>query len=65
MAARLFGAAVDYARVRLYHRRYPPFGLQPVNCAMTPNASWASLIKRIFPTGAQPHFSDKVILVFT
>jgi hypothetical protein len=37
MAARLFGAAVDYARVRIYARRYLPFGLQPVNCAMTPN----------------------------
>jgi hypothetical protein len=37
MASRLFGAAVDYARVRLYRRRYLPFGLQPVNCAMTPN----------------------------
>lgn len=37
MAARLFGSAVDYARVRIYRRRYLPFGLQPVNCAMTPN----------------------------
>ena len=37
MAARLFGAAIDYARVRLYRRRYLPFGLQPVDCAMTPN----------------------------
>jgi hypothetical protein len=37
MAACLFGAAVDYARVRIYNRRYLPFGLQPVNCAMTPN----------------------------
>lgn len=37
MAARLFGAALDYARVRIYNRRYLPFGLQPVNCAMTPN----------------------------
>lgn len=37
MAARLFGAAVDYARVRIYRRRYLPFGLQPANCAMTPN----------------------------
>ncbi len=37
MARCLFGAAVDYARVRLYQRRYLPFGLQPVNCAMTPN----------------------------
>ena len=37
MAARLFGAAIDFDRVRLYRRRYLPFGLQPVNCAMTPN----------------------------
>jgi hypothetical protein len=37
MAARLFGAAVDYTRVRIYQRRYLPFGLQPRNCAMTPN----------------------------
>lgn len=37
MAARLFGAAVDYACVRVYRRRYLPFGLQPRNCAMTPN----------------------------
>lgn len=37
MATRVFGAAIDYPRVRVYHRRYLPFGLQPVNCAMTPN----------------------------
>ena len=37
MAERLFGAAIDYPRVRIYNRRYLPFGLQPVNCAMTPN----------------------------
>ena len=37
MASRLFGAAIDYPRVRIYNRRYLPFGLQPVNCAMSPN----------------------------
>jgi len=37
MAALLFGASIDYARVRIYRRRYLPFGLQPANCAMTPN----------------------------
>jgi hypothetical protein len=37
MAARLFGDAIDYARVRIYRRPYLPFGLQPANCAMTPN----------------------------
>jgi hypothetical protein len=37
MASRLFGDAIDYHRVRIYNRRYLPFGLQPVNCAMTPN----------------------------
>jgi hypothetical protein len=37
MAGRLFGAAIDYTRVRIYQRRYLPLGLQPVNCAMTPN----------------------------
>jgi hypothetical protein len=39
MASRLFGDAIDYARVRIYNRRYLPFGLQPRNCAMTPNGS--------------------------
>ncbi len=39
MAARLFGDAVDYARVRIFNRRYLPFGLQPKNCAMTPNGA--------------------------
>lgn len=39
MASRLFGGAIDYARVRIYNRRYLPFGLQPRNCAMTPNGS--------------------------
>ena len=38
MAVRLFGAAVDPARVRVHNRRYLPF-LQPRNCAMTPNGS--------------------------
>jgi hypothetical protein len=37
MARLLFGGAIDYARVRIYNRRYLPFGMQPVNCAMTPN----------------------------
>lgn len=37
MAALLFGDAIDYARVRIHNRRYLPFGLQPRNCAMSPN----------------------------
>jgi hypothetical protein len=37
MASLLFGDAIDYARVRIYRRRYLPFGLQPRDCAMTPN----------------------------
>jgi hypothetical protein len=39
MASLLFGDAIDYARVRVHNRRYLPFGLQPKNCAMTPNGS--------------------------
>jgi hypothetical protein len=39
MAKLLFGDAIDYARVRVHNRRYLPFGLQPKNCAMTPNGS--------------------------
>lgn len=39
MARRLFGDALDYARVRIYNRRYLPFGMQPENCAMTPNGA--------------------------
>lgn len=39
MARRLFGDAIDYAIVRIYNRRYLPFGLQPRNCAMTPNGA--------------------------
>lgn len=35
LARRLFGAAIDYARVRIIGRRYLPF--QPRHCAMTPN----------------------------
>jgi hypothetical protein len=35
MASALFGAAIDYAKVRIHNRRYFPF--QPKNCAMTPN----------------------------
>jgi hypothetical protein len=35
MASALFGAAIDYAQVRIHNRRYLPF--QPKNCAMTPN----------------------------
>jgi hypothetical protein len=37
LARRLFGAAVDYAKVRIIGRRYLPF--QPKHCAMTPNGS--------------------------
>jgi hypothetical protein len=37
MAASLFGASIDYARVRIHARRYMPF--QPKNCCMTPNSS--------------------------
>ena len=39
MASLIFGDAIDYARVRVYNRRYLPLGLQPKNCAMTPNGS--------------------------
>jgi hypothetical protein len=39
MASLLFGDAIDYGRVRVHNRRYLPFGLQPKNCAMTPNGS--------------------------
>jgi hypothetical protein len=38
MAALLFGAAIDPARVRVHNRRYLPL-VQPKNCAMTPNGS--------------------------
>ncbi|MFC5461735.1 Rhs element Vgr protein [Massilia niabensis] len=38
MASLLFGDAIDYARVRVFSRRYLPY-LQPKNCAMTPNGS--------------------------
>jgi hypothetical protein len=39
MASLLFGDAIDYSRVRVHNRRYLPFGLQPRNCAMSPNGS--------------------------
>ena len=38
MASLLFGDAIEYARVRVFNRRYLPY-LQPKNCAMTPNGS--------------------------
>lgn len=39
MVATLFGTAIDYTRVRVHNRPYLPFGLQPRNCAMSPNGS--------------------------
>lgn len=39
MASTLFGDAIDYAKVEVHARRYLPFGLQPKNCAMTPNGT--------------------------
>lgn len=39
MVTRLFGDAVDCTKVRIFNRRYLPFGLQPRNCAMTPNGA--------------------------
>lgn len=39
MATLVFGGAIDYGRVQVYKRRYLPFGLQPRNCAMTPNGA--------------------------
>ena len=39
MASLLFGDAIDYGRVRVHNRPYLPLGLQPKNCAMTPNGS--------------------------
>ena len=38
MASLLFRDAIDYARVRVFNRRYLPY-LQPKNCCMTPNGS--------------------------
>ena len=37
MARSIFGDALDYGKVKVYRRRYLWFGLQPKNCAMTPN----------------------------
>ena len=39
MATLVFGDSIDYRKARVYNRRYLPFGLQPKNCAMTPNGS--------------------------
>jgi len=39
LARPVFGAAIDYARVRIHNRCYLPFGLQPRHCAMAPNGS--------------------------
>jgi hypothetical protein len=39
MARCLFADAIAYHKVRIYNRRYLPFGLQPRNCAMTPNGA--------------------------
>ncbi len=39
MAALVFGDSIDYRKTRIYNRRYLPFGLQPRNCAMTPNGA--------------------------
>ena len=39
MASLLFRDAIDYSRVRIYNRRYLPFGLQPRTCAMSPNGA--------------------------
>jgi hypothetical protein len=39
MAKLLFGDAIDDAKVRIHNRPYLPFGLQPLNCAMSPNGS--------------------------
>jgi hypothetical protein len=39
MASLLFRDALDYTRVRIHNRAYLPFGLQPKNCAMSPNGS--------------------------
>jgi hypothetical protein len=38
LASLLFRDAIDYARVRVYSRRYLPY-VQPKNCCMTPNGS--------------------------
>jgi hypothetical protein len=37
LARSVFGAAIDYAKVRIFNRRYLPF--QPRQCAMAPNGS--------------------------
>lgn len=39
MASLLFRDAINYSRVRIHNRCYLPFGLQPRNCAMSPNGS--------------------------
>lgn len=56
MATQLFGDAIDCRKVRIYNRRYLPFGLQPRNCAMTPNGSLyfhASCCLLDFSTGSE------------
>ncbi|WP_426104566.1 hypothetical protein [Massilia sp. TSP1-1-2] len=39
MALRRFGAAINFAAVRIFNRRYLPFGLQPKNGVMTANGA--------------------------
>lgn len=39
MASVMFRDAIDYTQVRIFNRRYLPFGMQPQNCAMTPNGA--------------------------
>jgi hypothetical protein len=56
MARRLFGDAIDYPVVRIFNRRYLPFGLQPKNCAMTPNGAMyfhSSRCLRDFSAGSE------------
>lgn len=47
MASLLFGASIDYERVRIHARRYMPF--QPKNCCMTPNGSMYFHWSRFLP----------------
>ena len=39
LAKTVFGDAIDYSKVKIYHKSYLPFGAQPNNVAMAPNGN--------------------------
>lgn len=63
MAKSIFGASIDYSRVKVHNKEFLPFGLQDDNTAMTPNGEIYFNPRRFKEDFASSAFGDRLWLM--